>query len=564
MKILKKYFPHFLILALSIFAIIPLLNPGFFPIHDDTQVARVFEMSKALKDGMFPVRWVMDLGFGYGYPIFNFYAPLAYYIGGFINLLGVNVLDSTKIMMLIGIIMSAFFMYLFSKEIFGKAGGVLSALFYMYAPYHAVDIYVRGDVGEFYAYAFIPLLFYGLYKIYKKESLKYVFITSVAFALLILSHNLTALMVTPFAVLFALLLIYKNNKIFYKLLASLILGLSLSAFYFIPTLLEMGYTNVISQVGGGADFKDHFVCIWQLWTSPWGFGGSARGCVDGVSFMIGKYHIAFSLMVVGLVSFSFFSKKLFKLTKEELDNFNIIFLFFIFSLISIFLMLDASSFIWKIIKPMEFLQYPWRFLIIAIFSLSFIAGGFLWVVSKFVKGNGFYISFIILSVGVVIVNMKFFVPQRHVYKTSNDYVRQDEIRWSVSKISSEYMPKGFMKPNSFSEIANYTEVSNASVEILSSEYKTQNVNIKLRSNTYTAVVIPIAYFPAWSAAVDNKRVSIAKDIRGSRIQIPQGEHLISFKFIQTPIEKTSNAISIAGLLSLFIGIIYFRKKHEKI
>ena len=34
-----------------------------FPIHDDTQVARVYEMGKALSDSMFPVRWVEDLGF---------------------------------------------------------------------------------------------------------------------------------------------------------------------------------------------------------------------------------------------------------------------------------------------------------------------------------------------------------------------------------------------------------------------------------------------------------------------------------------------------------------------
>ena len=88
MNVLKKFFPFIFLFTVSVLAIYPFFHSGFFPIHDDTQVQRVFEMKTALKDGMFPVRWVPDLGYGYGYPIFNFYAPLPYYIGGFINLLG--------------------------------------------------------------------------------------------------------------------------------------------------------------------------------------------------------------------------------------------------------------------------------------------------------------------------------------------------------------------------------------------------------------------------------------------------------------------------------------------
>ena len=44
--------------------------------HDVQQVARLQQMDKSLKAGQFPVRWVEDLGFGYGYPVFNFYPHL--------------------------------------------------------------------------------------------------------------------------------------------------------------------------------------------------------------------------------------------------------------------------------------------------------------------------------------------------------------------------------------------------------------------------------------------------------------------------------------------------------
>src|SRR5258708_28033380 len=98
-----RYWGFLFVLTFSFWTVLPLFHAGFFPMHDDTQVARVFEMGQALKDGMFPVRWVSDLGYGYGYPVFNFYAPLAYYFGGILVLFGLNALIATKVMFVVGI-----------------------------------------------------------------------------------------------------------------------------------------------------------------------------------------------------------------------------------------------------------------------------------------------------------------------------------------------------------------------------------------------------------------------------------------------------------------------------
>src|SRR5436309_1991045 len=109
MIFIKKHWEILLILVLSIFTVLPLFAAGLFPVHDDTQVARVYEMKTALADGMFPVRWAPDLGYNYGYPIFNFYGPLAYYVGGFINLAGFNSLIATKIMIMLGTLLAGVF-----------------------------------------------------------------------------------------------------------------------------------------------------------------------------------------------------------------------------------------------------------------------------------------------------------------------------------------------------------------------------------------------------------------------------------------------------------------------
>lgn len=432
MDFLKKHYGLFGVLILSFWAIKSLLAPGFFPMHDDTQVARVYEMAKVLKAGVFPVRSVPDLGYGYGYPIFNFYAPLSYYVGATFMFVGFDALVATKIMMVLGIVLAGVFMYLLAREFLGELGGIVAGLFYIYTPYHAVDIFVRGDVAEFWAYAFIPLVFLGVYR-------KSILVGSLGFAAIILSHNLTAMMITPFLLALILFSFYASDsrkKTVIKLLAILIFGVATPAFYWIPALLEMKNTNVLSQIGEGANFRDNFVCINQLWSGPWGFGGSIKGCVDGISFMIGKLYILVALLAL-LVAI--------KTKRARESNVGKIVIFsFLGFITSVFFMLEISKPIWELIYPMAFFQYPWRFLILVSFFSSVLAGGLL----SFFKYPEvkFHLLALFLIVTLVFFGKKFFVPQAIYLKTATDYTNEKYLKWTVSKISDEYLPPNFEKP----------------------------------------------------------------------------------------------------------------------
>ena len=566
MKYVNKIWPVIFILIFSLFSFTPFFIKGFFPIHDDTQVARVFEMSKALKDGVFPVRWSEDLGYGYGYPIFNYYDPLAYYIGGSINAAGVNALSATKIMMIAAIILSALSMYLLASEFWGIWGGILSSLLYVYAPYHAVDIYVRGDFAETLAYAFIPLVFYGLFKTYKNLKWQYVLITTLSVAAIIISHNLTALMISPFIILFALYLIIKSDNkkktaglIFFGILA----GLLISAFYSIPAIFEMKFTNVISQIGGGANFRDHFVCLPQLWSSPWGYGGSAKGCIDGLSFMVGKYHIIISAVVFLLSIFFLISSKYKEVFKKDKEKFVLIIGFYFSFLFSLFIMLNFSKPIWEIIKPMTYIQYPWRFLIISVFFSSFISGGFFWIIRKFIKDNFINaVLGIVLAFFIIFVSVKFFVPQLILDKTSDDYTNLFTLKWTTSKISDEYMPQNFQKPKSFNQSANLQSLNNSGFQISNITQKTQELTFNYKSLKDTSIIVPLAYFPAWNAYLDGKIINTLENKKGTLVDIKKGEHSLSFHFQQTPLEEAANALSLTGIVLLVAGIIRLRRKYE--
>jgi uncharacterized membrane protein len=561
MNILKKLLPFIIILGLGYFTIKPLFVPGFFPIHDDTQVARVYEMKQSLGDGMFPVRWVSDLGYHYGYPIFNFYAPFAYYVGGIINLFGFDSLVATKIMMGLGIILAGVFMFLLAREFWGKNGGLVSAALYLYAPYHALDIYVRGDIAEFWAYTFIPLIFYGIWKAYVTRKWRFVVVGSIGYACVILSHNLTAMMVTPFVVAFASMLYLwarqekKIHKPYYPLVI-LFLGILLASFYWLPVFSEMKFTNVLSQIGGGADYKDHFVCPMQLWNSPWGFGGSTPTCVDGLSYKIGKIHILiFLLSVFGL----------FFLRKKEKEKFWVGIFVSAALVFSVFLMFSQSKFLWDSIPQMAFFQYPWRFLLVISFFISFMGGLLVYVGARFIKSRILVLGFsAVVIIVIIITNLEIFAPQTITKKTAEDYISKQTLYWATSKISDEYMPPYFVKPLMQNAVPLEKIQNTKGVKIISMQEKTQEISAKIEAEKKIDILVHHAYFPTWHVFIDDKQIEFKHFGKGLIVTIPQGTHLLAIRFAQTPIEMIANGLSITGVLLVILGIITHRKEKNHV
>jgi len=597
-KFFKKYWGLLLVLFFSWWAIKPLFHPGFFPMHDNTQVVRVYEMARALRDGQFPVRWVQDLGYGFGYPIFNFYSPLPYYAGSIFVILGLDTLAATKLMFVIGILLSGIFMYLLAREFWGELGGLVSGLFFMYAPYHAVQVYIRGSVGEFWALAFIPLVFLGFYKVFrhsvddpnlidqrairqladknqkskpqieiKKRIWGWIVIGSVGYAGVILSHNITALMLTLFlgvVIICCLCYTIKSKKLLTSCFLLLIsfLGLSLSAFFWLPAIFEAKFVNIGSLIQGTNNFRLHFLCPWQLWDSPWGFGGSTLGCdFDGMSFKVGKIHLLTALAALFLL----FSKEKIKKRVIPLSASLPVVMAFCF-LLSAFLTTEYSKFVWEAITPMAYIQYPWRFLVFIIFSVSLLAGAVIsWFKNYRLKLFTLDLSASSLQTGLLLFallfyNAKYFQPQKYLDVEAVSYTNEENIKWTTSKISDEYLPQNFPIPKESSEIVREKLLVPSLAVVSELEIKSQKYNFTINSPKEIQVLVNTAYFPGWQAFVD-KKISdfLVKDGKMVFIVLP-GEHKVAIVFGNTPVRSLGNTISLLSFALLVFISLYVRKK----
>ncbi|MFN8458096.1 MAG: hypothetical protein U0401_26170 [Anaerolineae bacterium] len=407
-----------LIVVLSLFAWAPLLTPAyFFNAHDARHsVFFLVEFDQTFRDGYWWPRWSPDFAFGYGYPLFNMYAPLAFYAAEIVHLLGFGFTTSIKIMYVLATIGAGLGMYGFAKRLFGPAAGVLAAIVYMYAPFHLVEIYVRSAYAEFVALALIPFLFWaftdlvvvptGCAQDFRRmlrrvgaglaplpvgqprglplplrppaPTLRRVAVAGLLYGLLALIHHTTFFTFSPFLMAYLLFLIIKKARSNYQslitpsLLTALasLLGLALAAIYLLPVIMETKYIKIEQWTSGSYNYLQHFVYFTQFFSPQWGYGYAGAGLADDFSFQLG-------IVVVALAFFA-----LVNMLTRPIDERGVALFFFAATLVVIFLMSPLAEPVWRVIPIATLVQFPWRLLGMSAFTLAVVAGSLLSQVSS--------------------------------------------------------------------------------------------------------------------------------------------------------------------------------------
>ena len=376
-----------LTVLLSGFAIGPLMQPGYFwGAHDARHaVYFLFEFNRAIQDGVWYPRWAPDFTFGYGYPFFNIYGPLAFYVGEVFHLLGFGFVDSTKIVFALALVLSGVTMFLFVRRLAGSRAALVAGLVYVYVPYHLADVYVRAALSETFGLIFLPLVLWGIYETVQSPRLHAVIGMGFAFAALMMSTQLLTLLSVPLLAVYILLLIVARvlkeqplrglsrgsllpllgNVIHVALppALGLLLGTGLSAIFWLPMIAEYKYVRIDQWVGGYYDYRDHFISFFQLFSPRWGFGTSQPGPHDTTPFQLGVVPVSFAILAL-LVRRRIASDMMRRLT-----------LFFLLvTLAVVFLMLAPSTPVWDTLGLVSFAQFPWRLLVLVVISLAFLAG----------------------------------------------------------------------------------------------------------------------------------------------------------------------------------------------
>lgn len=209
------------------------------------QIGRITEIEGNLRAGDIYPRWSSHFHFGYGSPIFNYLAPLPHYLGGLHLLLSQGGGRFTLIsLMALCLFIGGTGMFSIGRRLWGTLGGFIAALVYLLAPplfYRAA--YFDVDLSLVMAGALFPFGLWAADRALRLGDGREISGLGLIFALLILASNLMG----PLLVILILIWAYGatwaiggGRRSRRALLWGSVLSLGLSAFYWLPALLERG------------------------------------------------------------------------------------------------------------------------------------------------------------------------------------------------------------------------------------------------------------------------------------------------------------------------------------
>lgn len=541
MKIFKNKLIVFILIILALVPSFSLFHPGFPLTHDgQDHVARIANFYQNLSEGNIIPRWAGSLNWGYGHPILEFLYPLPSYIASFFHFIGFSLVDSTKIVFGLGMILSFIFMYMWLSAFLNKSSAIFGAVLYTYAPYRFVDLYVRGDIGENLTFAFIPLVLFFIYRLNKGKNINNIVLGAIALAFLILSHNAISLMALPFIIFYAAYLVGKEEKmrkeLIYYYTSILVLGFALSAFFWIPGLFEGKYTlrNIVTS---GTYFK-RFVNLKALLYGSWSYGISGQFTVQ-----LGILHWISFLSSILLLA-KFYIKR---------DKKNLIFSLglIIYTLLAIFFMLPISNFIWQKIILLQNFQFPWRFLAVTVFATSVLGA----IVAGQIPQKFRIWLTIFMIILLLFLSRDYMKPKSYLYKPESFYAGIYNSTTDTGESSPIWSVRFMERQPKF-----HLEIIEGKADIQelkrTSTFHLYNVNVFGKSR----FVENTLYFPGWEVLVDGQKTSIEFQDSANRglitFFVDQGKHKIELRFTETKLRFAANLISgVSFLIIFFWGII---------
>ena len=462
---------------------------------------------------------------------------------------------SAKIMFAIPFVGAYIFMFLLGRKLWGNLGGLLSGVFYSFAPYHAVVFYVRGAMGEIWSLMFFPAIFWAVVRLKDSATIGNTSLLAIFVALLALSHNLSTMIFIPVTLAFAVILFAqkKDFKFLALFIASLILGLFLAAFYWLPAITEKDLVHVETTTSGYFSNTEHFKGLRKLFLeNSWGWGASVRevpgGERDGMSFQIGWVHVLGWLAAITAAVYLW--------RKDRRVSILVGFLSAV-ALGSIFMINPRSEFIWRLIEPLKYLQFPWRFLMLIIFSLSLMSGSLILCLKEKKK-----IAIMIFLVLVVVVNFSFFRPEKFFPLTDSELLSGAKWDAQIKRSIFDFLPKSAKAPPA--ELATVRfEVLSGKATISGWREGSNWIYFKADVEEDTKFRLSQYYFPNWRILLDGHETEIdsKNDLGLMTITLNKGAHTVEAKLWDTPVRILANSITVAGLAVLiFLGLYKLKRK----
>jgi hypothetical protein len=515
----------------ALLGILPLLIKGNVAAHDlQFHVSSWNEVAQQWRHGIFWPRWAAMANYGLGEPRFIFYPPISWLLGGALALwLPVRMLPGA--FSFIAFFAAGAGMFTLARRYLPARLAIAAAVLYALNPYHLITVYWDFRVAEMLASAVFPVAV--MFALDCSEDLR----AAAGLALAVASvwlMNAPAGVMLMYTLALLLLVIAISTRSFRPVLygaGGIALGIGLAAFYLVPAAYEQSWVNIYGIFGSGLTPRENF--LFSVATDP--------------------PHTYFSFLVSGIaleqIALFAFSLPFAWRTRKDFSRL-LLSAITATGIASAIMMFRFSSLLWALPK-MQFIQFPWRWLLVLNLALCFAA------MLALTRARTKWAWALLIVV--------FFA------QTERDVIRQatwgkrsfSEMFWSVSphgyRGTKEYLPHEvhvpptpYLLPNApLAELS--CEIPCAPDPLTILRWSEEEKKMQVAAAVPASLTLKLYEYPAWQVRLDGNPVQHDVTYKGQiKVQVPPGRHDIDVRFTRTPDRTIGIVISALSALALFI------------
>jgi hypothetical protein len=485
------------------------------------------------KQGIVYPRWAAMAHFGYGEPRFIFYPPASWLLGSLLSkIVPWNVASSVYIWL--ALTLAGMSMFVLARRWFDRRDAIFVAAFYAVNPYHLVIVYWRSAFAELLASCLLPLLLLLVLRTAENGRRRSVLF----FLLLALLLAAAWLINAPAAVMIhyslALLIViaawqHRSTRVVWIGAGAVVLGACLASFYLLPAIYEQRWVDIAQAVSAGSRPQDNFLFIHTTDRDH-----------DAFNHLI-------SWVAVWEMAVLFLAGVWAKMHRTRERDWNALWIWAVGSGVLLF---SASLPLWKILPKMEFMQFPWRWLLCLsmLFAIFVTAGIRNWWVRCAIA---------LLGIGLIAgVWQRIQVPW---WDNAGDLREmQDNMADRIGyEGTDEYTPVGADPSAINKDAANVTVNGRAQAAIQISRWGAESKSFTVEMSAPDQLALRLFGYPAWKVTVNGHAVEPAVRPETGQMLVPvdAGMNRVQITFSRTWDRTLGGWISILSVFGVAIGIV---------
>ena len=543
------------ILAIFIFSIIIMLidiHNGYIKGHDTdfhlaTITAIVDQLSWDNLTVQEPLKYIANnLGYGTRF----FYPPIphltAAYITKILSIFNVgNVAIGMRITQWITLFASGVTFYLLGEKIFkNKKIAMLLSLFYMTAPYHLAEIFVRDAFSEIFIPVAIPLIVLGLLYLIENNHKRFFLCFVGGYTLAIYSHlamtiYFTLMLLVTFFVVYFKQIFTKKNIVYLIKASGLILLLTSSFWMPLLEIKLMGSYGIFmpNYMTGKGGLKYSTISIGELFAFN-----------REIDFHFIRYNLQLFVTIMFFISLFFVIKK--KLWKEKVWIFLLI-----FTVLSVIMI--TNLFPWYYIPDiLQALQFPWRLVIYIAFGAILIAG----ICLKQVENKKCFN--IICCILLLFTLIGTYVNIDHLEESQIDIHNINNPKSMGNE--KEYLPEKALKNiDYFNNRNNDIIIKSGTGKIIKKIDNVPDLTFEVNTSETIVIELPRIYYMGYQLEGNGQKIELTESDNGFLQATIQQSGTYTLTYEKTTIMKLANILNL-GTVIVLVGMAIMKKKKVKL